>query len=115
MPEWHASCTALKRRVDGAAEELGHGIVGGAKLKLHADRELQWPLQDRARTGGRNALQRLFDGGEELRVELLDRLGDGDGHHQKYWHQLERQRRAAASGRGGRGRHMRLSYEKKLK
>ena len=44
VPEWHATCTALKRRVDGTAEELGHGVVGGAQCKLHADRELQLPV-----------------------------------------------------------------------
>ena len=96
--EWHALGTALKRCVDCTAKELGHGVIGGAQCKLHADRERQRPLQDRARAGGRNALERLLDGGEELEVELLDRLGDGDGHRQKYWHQLERQRRAAACG-----------------
>ena len=105
VSDWHAICSALKRRVDSTAKELGHGVVGGTQRKLHADRERQRPLQDRVRAGGRNALERLLDGGEELEVELLDRLGDGDGHRQKYWHQLERQRRAAASGRAGRGHH----------
>ena len=53
MLEGHAVGTALKRPVDLPAEELGHGVVGGAQCKLHADRELQRPLQDRARSGGR--------------------------------------------------------------
>jgi len=60
VSDWHAICSALKRRVDSTAKELGHGVVGGAQCKLHADRERQRPLQDRARTGGRDALQRLL-------------------------------------------------------
>ena len=52
MLEGHAVDTALKRPVDLPAEELGHGVVGGAQRKLHADRQVQRPLQDRARSGG---------------------------------------------------------------
>ena len=52
MLEGHAVGTALKRPVYLPAEELGHGVVGGAQRKLDADRKLQRPLQDRARTRG---------------------------------------------------------------